>query len=90
MSKIKQWQSELEEREVDLSSNHRRAVPLDTPNANVTQPLRDAWDKEIQEQRRYLLDCLEAALFDSPKWPLIRQRVLKVFGRESLYRQLNS
>lgn len=46
--------------------------------------LREAWLQEIQQKRRYLLDCLEGALCDSPKWPLVRSRVLTVFGRDGL------
>lgn len=48
------------------------------------EEIHDAWMQELQQGRRYLLDCLEGALCDSPKWPLVRSRVLTVFGRDGL------
>jgi len=36
--------------------------------------------------RRNLLDLLEASYGDTPSWPLIRARVLQIFGRSGFGR----
>lgn len=40
--------------------------------------------KEIKESRRELLDLLEVALAGSPSWPLVRAKVMDIFGRKGL------
>ena len=40
--------------------------------------------KDIKESRRELLDLLEIALAGSPSWPIVRAKVLEIFGRKGL------
>lgn len=40
--------------------------------------------KIIKESRRELLDLLEVALSGSPSWPIVRAKVMEIFGRKGL------
>lgn len=43
-----------------------------------------ARQKDIRESRRELLDLLEVALGGSPSWPIVRAKVMEIFGRKGL------
>lgn len=50
------------------------------------QPLEDF----VSYSRRNLLDLLEATYGDTEPWPLVRSRVLQIFGRSGFGRYANS
>ncbi len=41
-------------------------------------------ENAVKKAQRQILDLLEAAMGESPQWPLIRSRILGVFGRNGL------
>lgn len=51
---------------------------LSTPNTIQTE--------DVKKAQRELLDLLEVALAGSPSWPIIRAKVLEIFGRKGLQR----
>lgn len=48
------------------------------------EPSKTTLTKAIKETRKELLDLLEIAIGESPQWPLVRSRILQIFGRKGL------
>jgi hypothetical protein len=46
-------------------------------------------NRELKSALRQTLDLLEAVMGHSPKWPFVRNRILRIFGRDGLERLLN-
>lgn len=57
---------------------------LPSTSVKIRTTDRETQQKEIRESRRELLDLLEVALAGSPSWPIVRTKVMEIFGRNGL------